>query len=143
MTTDAARQLFAAARVPFPDAAPPPPLPAGPSPWERKEEEKIHRAIMDWLAQRGWLYLRARMDKRSPFPVGWPDFTVFLPNGRTVFLEVKTPTGKFGPLQLETLHALEDQGFSYTVPRSDLEAIEFLRRCAAISTCGVAAMQQP
>lgn len=117
----------------------PPPLPKGPSPWERQEEAKIHRAIMDWLNQQGWgdRYLRARMDKRSPFPEGWPDFTVFLPGGLTVFLEVKTPTGKVSAEQAKTLAMLDGAGFATCVPHSDIAAIEWIKVQAEISVADV------
>ncbi len=139
MTVHAVRQLFARAGQPLPDVlAPVVPLapPAGPSPWEGKQEEAIHKAIMQWLDLQGWPYLRARMDKRSPFPEGWPDFTVFLPGGLTVFLEVKTPTGKVTTKQAEILAKLDGAGFATCVPRSDLAAIEWLRVQAAISVDG-------
>lgn len=165
MKADIARQLFARAGQPLPAAlcpAAPRPSSEGPSPWERQEEAKIHHAIMNWLAQRGWLYIRARMDKRSPFPVGWPDFTVFIPScpepfdlgkgmvtfqagcvlpARTVFLEVKTPVGKLTKEQADTLADLDAAGFATCVPRSDAEAIAWLR--AQVGECLLAGALHP
>jgi hypothetical protein len=47
---------------------------------------------------------------------GYPDLLV-LRNGRAIFVEVKTPTGKLTPRQDATLSRLEAQGFDTFVVR--------------------------
>jgi len=56
---------------------------------------------------------------------GFPDHTVFLGDGGVAFVEYKTPTGRFGPLQKHWLKKLHKLGFATAVCRSrdDVRAV--------------------
>lgn len=59
----------------------------------------------------------------SPGSAGVPDRIVLLPGGRTVFVEMKAPGGKLGPLQVWWGERLETLGHTcYTI--SSVEGIE-------------------
>jgi hypothetical protein len=61
-----------------------------------ERESKLHDVIIDW-ANRQWprvKFIRARMDKRSTIAIGSQDFTLFLPKGRTLCVELKAKGGK-------------------------------------------------
>lgn len=47
----------------------------------------------------------------SPGHAGVPDRIVLLPEGRLIFVELKTKTGRLTPLQIETHNKLRDLGF--------------------------------
>jgi len=49
---------------------------------------------------------------------GSPDFYVFLPNGKTIMLEVKNEKGKLSESQQEFKDRVERLGFRYEVARS-------------------------
>jgi hypothetical protein len=60
-----------------------------------RAEKDLHRHIANYLAgnleiPRGMIG-HAPMNKRGRYTVGWPDFTIPLPNGKTLFLECKPP----------------------------------------------------
>jgi len=64
-------------------------------------EGKLHEQIMDWCDTQ-WprvKYIHARMDQRSCIAVGAQDFTLFLPNGRTLCVECKAKSKKLEPDQ--------------------------------------------
>ena len=51
-------------------------------------EKTIERSILHWCTKQGWICLKLGG------PKGFPDRSVILPDGRIVFLEVKTPNGR-------------------------------------------------
>lgn len=46
-----------------------------------------------------WKYIHCRMDKRSTVDKGASDFTIFMPEGKVLSVEVKTKTGKLSTEQ--------------------------------------------
>jgi len=74
-------------------------------------ERDLHDQIERLARARGWLVSHARMDRASTIAVGFPDFVIFQPNGRAVFLECKRPGGKATPEQLATLAHARKLGF--------------------------------
>ena len=48
---------------------------------------------------------------------GWPDLAIYH-DGKVLFLEVKTPTGRITPRQHDTMARLDEQGFPAHVVRS-------------------------
>lgn len=61
-----------------------------------------------------------------PIAVGVPgmaDLTLFTEGGKTIFVEVKTPTGKLSEQQKQFKEAVERLGFEYIVMRSKEEAV--------------------
>lgn len=67
-------------------------------------EANIHDHIIRDLRQRGYLFFHGAMGTRSHRTEGEPDFTIFLPGGVILFVEVKTPTGKLSPAQQAVHH---------------------------------------
>ena len=93
---------------------------------EAKAEKEIHSLISQELRRREIRFLHADMRKKSTLPEGHPDYTIFLPKGRTVFAEIKTPEGKIAPHQAAYIAGLEADGFAVWVPRSFEEFRELL-----------------
>jgi VRR-NUC domain len=77
---------------------------------EIAEQKKFY----GWLRKErkaGRLYfLWPRSDKATTIQVGHPDFTVWLPNGRTLLMEFKAPGGKRSPAQEEASTLLDSLG---------------------------------
>lgn len=68
---------------------------------EGEEIEKLHKPTAKWLRERGIPFIHNRSDQRSTATEGAPDFTIAVGQGRTVFIEYKTKTGKLSPKQQE------------------------------------------
>lgn len=68
-------------------------------------EKVIEKKSCDWAATQGWLSAKLT----SPSFRGWPD-RVFMREGRVVFIEFKTPTGRTTPLQEACLNRLRSAG---------------------------------
>lgn len=66
-----------------------------------------------------------------PIAVGVPgmaDLTLFAQGGKTIFVEIKTPTGKLSEQQKRFKTAVERLGFEYIVMRSKEEATALCER---------------
>jgi hypothetical protein len=75
------------------------------------DEQKQFAAILRKLKKEGKLhYVWPRGDKRSTIQIGHPDFSIWLPGGRTALLEFKLPGGKFSPDQEQTIELLRSLG---------------------------------
>jgi hypothetical protein len=94
---------------------------------EAKNAAKLERELQEGIA--GYLRLKqvvfgqSRMDRRSSYTVGWPDFA-FVVNGRACFLEVKRPGEKPTKEQQEIMAGLEQAGAFVRVVHSVAAAIE-------------------
>lgn len=65
----------------------------------------------------------------APIKIGIPgesDLTLFCRGGRTVFIEVKTPTGRQSKKQKKFQAAVERLGFEYIILRSVEDAERFI-----------------
>ena len=66
--------------------------------------------------------------KKNPWqPVGHADLTVWLGQGRLVYLECKSATGKQSPEQQEFERSAKEHGFPYFVFRSPKEALRIVK----------------
>jgi len=110
--------------------------PEGPAGWTaaesqargaRKQEIPEQKTFATELDRREILYLRPRSDKKSTIRKGAPDFTVFIPLGKVIFLEFKAPGAKQTPDQIEFMNAARKAGYRYEVAYSALEAIQILK----------------
>lgn len=66
----------------------------------------------------------------APIAIGIPgesDLTLFCHGGRTIFIEVKTPTGRQSKQQKRFQAAVERLGFEYKIMRSVEDAEEFIK----------------
>lgn len=104
------------------------------------DETKIHCSIVQWLeAVLPWAEVhhspnggkRSEIEgaqfKRMGTRAGRPDIEVSLPEGRTLFMEVKTQAGDLSKEQRECIARLKKLGFPVGVVRSIDEARSFLR----------------
>lgn len=97
------------------------------------EKQKKHREghyetlLRRLLEYDGWLVVKTDAGVasrwvgqavRSDVPPGFPDLIAVRPN-RAVFLEVKTPSGRVGPLQRRFHSLLENMGFEVYVVWGD------------------------
>jgi hypothetical protein len=104
------------------------------------DETKIHCSIVQWLeAVVPWAEVHhspnggkrseveAAKFKRMGTRAGRPDIEIGLPEGRTLFLEVKTQAGDLSKDQKDCIGRLKKLGFPVGVVRSIDEARSFLR----------------
>ena len=62
-------------------------------------ESEIHKQISQECHRRGLLAFHGAMHKRSARTPGEPDYTVLLPGGKVLLVEVKTSTGNLSEAQ--------------------------------------------
>ena len=100
-----------------------------PAPADAVESESdLHEELENLCRSMGWAYIRARMDKRSTIAVGWPDFSIFIENAGSVFLELKRKNGKATTEQLATIAHLKKLGHTAAIVRSLSEACEVINQ---------------
>ena len=75
-------------------------------------ERDLHDQIEAYLRERGYLYRHDRMDRATTGQVGWPDFTIFMPHKRVLFLECKAKGKKATTAQLSTIAHSKKFGFT-------------------------------
>ena len=99
-----------------------------------KEETEIQNAIRVALSEIG-IVRRNNVGTfitpyGAPIAIGIPgesDLTLFCHGGRTIFIEVKTPTGRQSKQQKRFQAAVERLGFEYKIMRSVEDAEEFIK----------------
>ena len=93
-----------------------------------ERENVLHDQIEAFCRARGWLYRHDRMDKPTTGTVGFPDFAIFMPGARTVFLECKRPGGKATPQQLASLAHARRLGFVAEIVETMYAALQAIDR---------------
>lgn len=88
-------------------------------------EADIQDPFAAWLTGQGIYFIQARRDRRSTIKVGHPDFSIFLPGGKTLFIETKRPGGKTRPSQVACIEKLRAAGFAAHV-------VDDLEKCKAL-----------
>jgi hypothetical protein len=68
-----------------------------------------------------------RFGKRTTNKPGWPDFPCYK-NGRVLFIEFKSPSGRLSEAQKQVKAELERQGFRYVVVILASDAIEIVNQ---------------
>ncbi len=81
-------------------------------------EAALHAEILEDCRAHGWPVHHARMDRPATCGVGTPDFAIALPNGRTVWIEAKSKTGKLSREQAAWIASLRRHGHTAEVVRS-------------------------
>jgi hypothetical protein len=84
------------------------------------DEGELHRQIMAWCDSQ-WprvKYRHSRMDRPTRDEIGCEDFTIFLPAGKTLHVEVKRKGSKQTPEQLAWAAELARLGHTLHVVRS-------------------------
>lgn len=107
-----------------------------------KLEKELHAQFEQWLRMKGIPFGTSRMDRKSSFSVGWPDYTLCI-NGRAVFCELKCGANDLDPDQIAVRNALVAAGAVYRVCRSLLECIETVREVKSPSDSPPQAEQEP
>lgn len=72
-----------------------------------------------------------------PIAVGVPgmaDLTLFADGGKTIFVEVKTSTGRLSDQQKRFKKAVEELGFEYLVIRSKEEAVNLCEQLKKLNS---------
>ena len=59
---------------------------------------------------------------------GVADLVVWLPGGRVMYMEIKTPTGKQSPAQVKFQARCEAAGIPYAVARSVEESLKIIKK---------------
>ena len=77
----------------------PPGQPTIDDPPDSGRESRLQAKCELWLKERGFPYFHDRSWKKNK--KGWFDLTCLLPEGRTVFLELKSKDGRRSPEQTE------------------------------------------
>lgn len=85
---------------------------------KKVSESDIQMAIARWLTDAGYFFYSVPNELLGKLRAGVADLVVLQPNGRTVYLEVKTPTGKQSEHQKDFQNMVEFLGFQYHVVRS-------------------------
>jgi hypothetical protein len=87
-----------------------------------KLERQLQDGIAGYLRLKGVTFGQSRMDRRTTYTVGWPDFT-FVVNGRACFLEAKLPGEQPTDKQVEIMAGLEKAGAFVRVVHSLAAAV--------------------
>ena len=69
------------------------------------KEARLQRKCERWLKDHGYPYFHDRSRKENK--AGLPDLICFLPEGRTVIIELKAKGGRLSPEQVHTLRMLK------------------------------------
>lgn len=91
------------------------------------KESDLHNAIIQHCKRGQWICFHGSMAHRAMRTPGEPDFVCLLPNGRTVFIEAKTKTGKLSPEQLGMKLWAERLGHQIHTVRSLKEFLEVVK----------------
>jgi hypothetical protein len=93
------------------------------------KEQKIFNAWLNIKLRERKLYpINPRSDKATTIRKGHPDYTIFLPAGQMLLMEMKVAGGVLSPEQIECIELLSDLGFVVTIPDSASEAIAQVRK---------------
>lgn len=92
------------------------------------DESELAEDIRKFCVSKGWLICRARTDRRSTIPVGWPDFSIFRDAARPVFAELKRKNGKVSTEQLGTISHLRKLGYVAGIVDSMSSFLELIKQ---------------
>lgn len=92
-----------------------------------ERERDLHEQTVQELRNRRVYFVHSRMDKPATNGAGTPDFIVAMPNGKTLWLELKTATGKLSEEQQVAKHMLENSGHEHHVVRSYKQLLEVIK----------------
>jgi hypothetical protein len=97
---------------------------------EVKSERQLQEQICALLRNRGIVFQRSRMDRKTTGTVGWPDIS-FAFNGIPHAWEIKTATGKLSEEQSRCIEAMRKNGWNVQIIRSLDVALNKLRLMGA------------
>jgi hypothetical protein len=76
----------------------------------QRNERGEQRVFSRLLHQRKIPFVNPRPDQKSTIAEGHPDYTIFLPHGRLLMLEMKVPGGRLSPQQIARIEELRAIG---------------------------------
>lgn len=85
----------------------------------------------------GTVIIRHARRFQTGLPIGFPDLIVLLPNGRVVFMEVKTATGKIRPEQKRMHNFLEGMHQHHCIARSVEDAVNITKKILEVEHYGI------
>ena len=89
-----------------------------------KLESELHQAIFSECRRRGWIAFHGSMSERTHRTLSEPDFIIATNDGRTLYVECKSKTGKLSTGQAAMGHHLSKNGQIYGCVRSISEFLE-------------------
>ena len=95
---------------------------------ETNEQRIFNTWLNNRLRERKLYPINPRSDKATTIRVGHPDYTIFLPAGQMLLLEMKVAGGILRPEQIECIERLIDLGYTVRIPASADEAITEVRK---------------
>ena len=93
---------------------------------ERKEQKLFNNWINRRVHERRLYCINPRSDKETTIRVGHPDYSLWLPGGQSLLLEMKVADGIFSKHQLYCIGLLQDLGHKVRVPGSCDEAMSIV-----------------
>lgn len=93
---------------------------------ERKAERQLRNQCLAFCSRHEILVGTADDSRKSTYTKGWADFSIILP-GRTLYIELKTETGKLSPEQLDFMEHLRTNCHLHYVVRSYEEFLGIMR----------------
>jgi hypothetical protein len=103
-----------------------------PNPDFEGQELKQQKILNNWfnqrLAERKLWPINPRSDKASTIRRGHPDYTVFLPRGQMLLMEMKVAGGVLSQEQLTAIGILSELEHEVIIPASAYEAIRLVER---------------
>ena len=86
--------------------------------YETATERELQRLCEQEVSRRGWIYLHLRTKQQAQAFPGWPDLTVVAPDGITIYVELKAPSGKRSEDQKDLHHRMYALGHVTHVVRN-------------------------
>jgi hypothetical protein len=103
-----------------------------PQPDFEGQERQQQKIVNNWLnlrvAERKLWSVNPRSDKASTIRVGHPDYTVFLPGGQMLLMEMKVKGGTLSAVQLDAIGILSELGHEVHIPNSAYDAIDLVKK---------------
>ena len=90
-----------------------------------KDEKAAQKEIANYLRMKGIEFINPAMNKKSPLPEGWPDFTLALPK-HPIGLEVKVWGQKPRPEQEARHQKMRNNGWNVFVVSGVAEVVDIL-----------------
>ena len=95
---------------------------------ETNEQRIFNTWLNNRLRERQLYPINPRSDKATTIRVGHPDYSIWLPTGQMLLLEMKVAGGILRPEQIDCIERLIDLGHTVRIPGSAAEAIDEVKK---------------
>ena len=103
-----------------------------PNPDLEGKEIKQQKIVNNWIKlrfeERKLWSINPRSDKATTIRPGHPDWTLFLPHGKVLLLEMKVTGGNFSHHQLDAIGRLTDLEHEVLIPDCAYDAIQIVKQ---------------